>query len=372
MAVVTISTDFTGKVAGSLIENPNIVRYTGVNLFTTGADYPSANLRLPNEIKETDQSTYDLIATQDNSGIYSMVMEANTRPQIIFSFDVIKAIEKTYGQTLWKDKTALVDKIEIAKNIITNFKTMVRGSASNEKTKGVWTHERYLSALIAENTWDSPVISYAQSYGDIDTDLAKTIPINGYIDTEGYIHFSTYGEVLTIENSDGTVLADYAKLEITLNDTLAPEAPTNLTATPEIGAITLSWTGVTGATGYNIYRSDTSEIGYELIGTTGEMVFVDHTSTTDNTTYYYVVTAVNQVGTSEYSNEVTIQAIPEPEPEPEPQAEYTERNIFVPEQYWSGDGINQEAREILVKKYNAGARQTITSQYPNVCIRTYH
>ena len=73
------------------------------------------------------------------------------------------------------------------------------------------------------------------------------------------------------------------------------------------------------------------------------MVFVDHISTTDNATYYYVVTAVNEAGTSEYSNEATMQAIPEPipEPEPEPQQEYTERNIFVPREYWTGDGINQ-------------------------------
>ena len=42
------------------------------------------------------------------------------------------------------------------------------------------------------------------------------------------------------------------------------------------------------------------------------MVFVDHISTTDSTTYYYVVTAVNEAGTSEYSNEATVQAIPEP------------------------------------------------------------
>ena len=146
---------------------------------------------------------------------------------------------------------------------------------------------------------------------------------------------------------------------------VVPEAPTNLTATPEVGVINLSWAGVTSATGYNIYRSDTSEVGYELIGQTGETSYVDHISNTNSTTYYYVVTAVNGTGVSDYSNEATAQAVPEP------QAKYTERNIFVPEQYWSGDGINQEAREIIVKKYNAGARQTITSQYPFICIRTY-
>ena len=101
------------------------------------------------------------------------------------------------------------------------------------------------------------------------------------------------------------------------------------------------------------------------------MVFVDHISNTDSNTYYYVVTAVNQVGTSEYSYEATAQAIPEPQPEPEPEHRIHGTEHIYTREYWSGDGINQEAREILVKKYNAGSKQTITSQYPNVCIRTY-
>ena len=260
-----------------------------------------------------------------------------------------------YEETLWRGKTALTDKIAIAKEIVSTITCTARGKAiGGSKTL-------YLSVFNG-TAYDSPVSMVTSAR----TSLTKNAP-STFIDSDGYIHFLLYNEA----GAYYMIEVDFASTNITLDNALAPEAPTNLTGSPEIGAITLNWTGATGATGYNIYRSDTSEIGYELIGTTGEMVFVDHISTTDNATYYYVVTAVNEVGTSEYSNEVTVQAIPEPQPEPEPQQEYTEHNIFVPREYWTGDGINQRAREILVKEYNAGSKQTITSQYPNVCIRTY-
>ena len=177
---------------------------------------------------------------------------------------------------------------------------------------------------------------------------------NAYIVNDGYVNFIFRSGSASTQY----LYMDSASIEITLDDTLLPipDAPTNLTGSPEIGAITLSWTGATGATSYNVYRSTVSGSGYELITNTGQTIYVDHISNTDSTTYYYVVTAQNEVGTSEYSNEATAQAIPEPIPEPQTRttAEYTERNIFIPEQYWTGDGINQEAREIIVKKYNAG------------------
>ena len=73
MTIVTITSDFTGKKAGSLIENPNIVRYTGNNIFASGgSDLPNTNILLPSEINETNQDTYDLVMIQNNSGMYSV------------------------------------------------------------------------------------------------------------------------------------------------------------------------------------------------------------------------------------------------------------------------------------------------------------
>ena len=376
MAVVTIATDFSGKVEGDLSENSNVARFT--HYASSGDRDTSADLRLPIEIGETSQSNYNFISAKNGSGAISYA-EDNTRPQIIFSFNVIRAIENIYGNTLWRGKTTLADKIEIAKSIVTNLTVIITGY-NFTTISGVTEINKYISALTTANVWDDPAIittSNKMTY----TDASKTITLEGYIDTDGYIHFNAYGNIdddIDGSNLDSVMNIDYPKLEITLDDSLAPETPTGLTASPEVGAITLNWTGVTGATSYNVYRSMVSGSGYEFIGTTGEMVYVDHISTTDSTIYYYVVTAVNEHGTSEHSQETTIQAIPEPipepQPEPEPQQEYTERNIFLPAQYWGSDGsITEEGRKMLVDKHSlSGKRVSITSQPPIVSVRIYN
>ena len=88
------------------------------------------------------------------------------------------------------------------------------------------------------------------------------------------------------------------------NATSVPTAPSNLAATAGNGQVTLSWTGSSGATSYNVYRGTTS--GGETSLHTG----VSGTSYTDTravkgTTYYYEVTAVNSAGESGKSNEVS-------------------------------------------------------------------
>jgi DNA-binding beta-propeller fold protein YncE/mono/diheme cytochrome c family protein len=84
-----------------------------------------------------------------------------------------------------------------------------------------------------------------------------------------------------------------------------PAAPTNLTATPANAQVTLNWTASAGALNYNVSRSLTSGgpysgIAFNVIATT----FTDNT-VNNGTTYYYVVTAVNNSGESPYSNQAS-------------------------------------------------------------------
>jgi hypothetical protein len=85
-----------------------------------------------------------------------------------------------------------------------------------------------------------------------------------------------------------------------------PSSPTNLTATAGESQVTLSWTAVTGATGYNVKRSTTVGGPYTTIATTvADTKYVDAT-VTNGTTYYYVVTAIDANGNeSANSNEVS-------------------------------------------------------------------
>ena len=85
-----------------------------------------------------------------------------------------------------------------------------------------------------------------------------------------------------------------------------PPSPNNLTVSNPInGQVTLSW-GNTSActTSYNIYQSTTSGGPYTSIGS---VATTPHTITglTNGSTYYFVVTALDSVGESGYSNEVS-------------------------------------------------------------------
>jgi hypothetical protein len=78
---------------------------------------------------------------------------------------------------------------------------------------------------------------------------------------------------------------------------IAPAPPSGLSATGGSGQITLAWATTTGATGYKVKRSTTNGGPYTPIATAATPAFTD-SSVTPGTPYYYVVSAINTVGTS--------------------------------------------------------------------------
>jgi hypothetical protein len=87
----------------------------------------------------------------------------------------------------------------------------------------------------------------------------------------------------------------------------APAAPTGLTATSAVNAqVPLSWNASNGATSYNIYRG-TSSNGQSATPIATGVTGTSYTNTglTNNTTYYYKVTAVGSGGESARSNEAS-------------------------------------------------------------------
>jgi hypothetical protein len=91
-----------------------------------------------------------------------------------------------------------------------------------------------------------------------------------------------------------------------------PGAPTGLTASggPKGGGIRLAWTapasdGGSPITNYLIYRG-TSSGGETLLTTLGNVTsYTDATATNRKVRYYYVVYAVNAVGSGQPSNETS-------------------------------------------------------------------
>ncbi|WP_233261389.1 glycoside hydrolase family 6 protein [Vitiosangium sp. GDMCC 1.1324] len=122
----------------------------------------------------------------------------------------------------------------------------------------------------------------------------------------GLTNGTTYYFVVSATNSNGESANTSAVSAIPAEQVLP--APTSLLATATSSSqINLSWTGATGATGYNIYRATSSNVettAANRVGTSTTTSFT-HTGLTPNTTYYFKVTAFNAALESAASNEAS-------------------------------------------------------------------
>ncbi|MBD0378508.1 LamG-like jellyroll fold domain-containing protein [Paenibacillus sedimenti] len=98
--------------------------------------------------------------------------------------------------------------------------------------------------------------------------------------------------------------------------TLLPSAPAGLTAAAaDHTSINLSWPEVTGATGYNLYATDSNVVNAvytKLNSSVIEGTTFVHTGLKANTAYYYKVTAVNESGESVMSSIVSATTLLDP------------------------------------------------------------
>jgi len=110
-----------------------------------------------------------------------------------------------------------------------------------------------------------------------------------------------YYYVLTSYNSLGESLPSIEYLLTTV-----PGSPTKVVVTPGNRQNAISWDVVTGATGYNIYWSTSTDVtttnGIKIANVTTPHT---HTGLTSGTTYSYIVTAYNNGGESKPSNTVS-------------------------------------------------------------------
>ena len=142
----------------------------------------------------------------------------------------------------------------------------------------------------------------------------KSVTLTSYTDTE-VENGKTYYYVVTAVNYAGES-ANSNQVIATPQAPSAPAAPSNLKATVGNTKVYLSWDASPGANGYKVMRSTTSGGPYDTIQsgltTTG---YLD-TGVTNGTTYYYVVTAVNDGGESPKSSEVAATPYLAPPPAP--------------------------------------------------------
>lgn len=89
-----------------------------------------------------------------------------------------------------------------------------------------------------------------------------------------------------------------------------PSAASNVKAKAmSSSSITVSWLSVSQATGYNVYRSTSTDGGYSKVGGTTSTSYTD-TRLSSGTSYYYKVSAYNRGGESSLSSYISVPTLP--------------------------------------------------------------
>ena len=132
--------------------------------------------------------------------------------------------------------------------------------------------------------------------------LLSTTTSTSYVNTGAAVGTTYYYKVRAL-NVDGAAGA-YSSTVSGAAKAVAPAAPTVTMTYSDSGKPKLTWSAVSGAASYRVYRSESRGTGYSLLGTTTSTSYVN-TGAAVGKTYYYRVKAVNSAGTSAYSNIVS-------------------------------------------------------------------
>jgi fibronectin type 3 domain-containing protein len=146
-------------------------------------------------------------------------------------------------------------------------------------------------------------------------DQTATGDIKAYTDSTA-VNGTTYYYEVSASNEVGEGAPSNERAATGGVPATAPTAPTLNSATPGNGSVTLAWSaptsdGGSAVTGYRIYRSTTSGgEGATPINEVGAVTgYVDNT-VSNGTTYFYEVTALNTMGESPRSNELSAKPAP--------------------------------------------------------------
>ncbi|HTJ79865.1 MAG TPA: discoidin domain-containing protein [Rariglobus sp.] len=114
-----------------------------------------------------------------------------------------------------------------------------------------------------------------------------------------------YIRVVQTGSTTGTYWS-IGEFNVTGTPVSSPGAPNSVTVASGYGQASLSWAAVSGATTYTIKRSTTSGGPYAVVASNILGTSFTDTGLTNGVTYYYVVSAVNNSGTSINSAEASI------------------------------------------------------------------
>jgi hypothetical protein len=153
---------------------------------------------------------------------------------------------------------------------------------------------------------DSYSVYRTTNSGSYGSALATNLLSSDYVDNTA-VNGTTYYYVVTATGTNGIESGFSIEVSAEPRDTVAPAAPTGLAATEDDGSVSLDWADNTedDLGTYSVYRSTSSgSYGSALATGLGSSEYIDN-DVTNNTTYYYVVTATDTNGNeSDQSTEI--------------------------------------------------------------------
>ena len=203
-----IKQDFRGKVSGSVVDNGNIAKGNAVS---NALQTPSGNW------DENVQANYDRTSSLDGSlRVSASNPVSGVIAQQLFSFDIIRTLQDKYGDVIWQGKTALADKINIAKQVVTNIQVNWHGYGTSP-TGNKATIKRWLGSTVG---WFGTTNHVLGTITKVSVSITNNeINLGQGIDTNGFAHFLAHSEP-----SNGTVSSvintDYVEIEIETNTNL--------------------------------------------------------------------------------------------------------------------------------------------------------
>ncbi|MBI4566775.1 MAG: hypothetical protein HY719_00095 [Planctomycetes bacterium] len=135
--------------------------------------------------------------------------------------------------------------------------------------------------------------------------LAAGVTAAAYADTSA-LNDVTYYYAVTAASAGGEGAASAVVSARPTSANVPPVAPDPVSASATSTAIRVTWTAVTGATSYRVYRSSSPNVpidtGAQIADVPAPATSYDDAAATPGNTYFYVVRAVNAFGASQRSN----------------------------------------------------------------------
>lgn len=193
-------TNFEGKVSGSTMENPHVMKRAGnqSTLVPPTGTWQELTSQENNQVSKLDGTT-----------LRQTSINANAIPQKLMSFNLIEEVERTIGRI---PRSTVAEKVQWLKDniarITCNWHGFGSSVAGNKASLANWRAD--------VNQWTIPAsheISTNSMISKVSCAIGNAIPYR--VDSNGFVHFLSYAEP-----TDGTTISDintdYVELEIEL------------------------------------------------------------------------------------------------------------------------------------------------------------